>query len=739
MNSLAICISALLCHLAVAAGAAPAQHTPAGQRLRVACVGNSVTYGYGLPDREHTAYPVRLQQLLGDGYEVANFGHSGATLLARGHCPYTATPEYRRAVDFGADVIVVHLGLNDTDPRNWPDWKEDFVGDYRALIDSLRQRNPDARVLLCRMTPIFERHPRFKSGTRDWHAQIQQAIERTARGAGAQLVDLYSPLHVRPDLFPDALHPNAEGAMIIARTVCAAITGDYGGLSLPVTYTDHMVLQRDMPLRVAGRGNARQTVSLRLLTADGAGEETYTATADASGEWSIVMPAHEAAEGYTLTVATTDSTVTLRDVAFGDVWLASGQSNMELRVDQVLSAADDVDASARLPRLRLFNMPARARTDAVEWDDSTLLYTNELHNVRIDTWQNASPSTVPPFSAVAFAFGRVLCDSLAGVPIGIICNAVGGSTTESWVDRTTLEQEMPDVLTAWMTSDYGQPWARGRARQNVARALRQDSPVYNPLQRHPYDPACLYETAIAPLAGTALSGVIWYQGESNTHNIELHERLFTLLEESWRSTFACRQQGMTGIPSAADSQGTLPFYFVQLSSLNRPSWPAFRDSQRRLAARLPSTWMAVTTDLGDPADVHYTNKRPVGERLALLALAHTYGHAGIVAHGPSVVNARLARRSDGHDAVAGHDVVLTVTDAEGLRATRGFEVAGAEGLFVEAQPQLLRGGQLLLRVPSAVAVPACVRYAWRGYTDADMHNAAGLPASNFIMEVGTDD
>ena len=213
----------------------------AAQKIKVACVGNSVTYGYGLQDREHDSYPVRLQQMLGEGYEVQNFGHSGATLLYKGHRPYIGLPEFHQALQFKPDWVVIHLGLNDTDPRNWPDWKEEFIPNYRALIDSFRLVNPEARILVCKMTPIFHRHPRFQSGTRDWHAQIQQAIEQVAQGSGAQLIDLYEPLHCRPDLFPDALHPNPEGAKILAKTVYSALTGDYGGLHLPPVYSTGMV------------------------------------------------------------------------------------------------------------------------------------------------------------------------------------------------------------------------------------------------------------------------------------------------------------------------------------------------------------------------------------------------------------------------------------------------------------------------------------------------------------------
>ena len=241
--------------------------------LRVACVGNSVTYGYGLANRGRDAYPVRLQVMLDSAYgvnrfEVGNFGHSGSTLLRKGHRPYMNLPEFRQALDFKADWVVIHLGLNDTDPRNWPDWKEEFIPDYRALIDSFRAVNPEARILICKMTPIFDRHSRFQSGTRDWHAQIQQAIAQVAQGAGVQLIDLFTPLHSRPDLFPDALHPNPEGALILAKTVYGALTGDHGGLRLPPVYSSGMVLPRDEHLLIEGSANARCSIR-RVLSKDG--------------------------------------------------------------------------------------------------------------------------------------------------------------------------------------------------------------------------------------------------------------------------------------------------------------------------------------------------------------------------------------------------------------------------------------------------------------------------------------
>lgn len=716
--------------------------------LRVACVGNSVTYGYGLANRERDAYPVQLQAMLdatyGEGrYEVGNFGHSGSTLLSKGHRPYVKVPEFHQALDFKADWVVIHLGLNDTDPRNWPDWKEDFIPDYHALIDSFRMVNPEARILICKMTPIFDRHPRFQSGTRDWHAQIQKAIEQVAQGTGVQLVDLYTPLHSRPDLFPDALHPNPKGALILAKTIYGALTGNHGGLSLPPVYSSGMVLPREEPILIEGHADARRNIKA-VLSRDGKVVEEREAFTSADGSWKIQLPEKKAGGPYTLTFTTTPlkpdyyrsyypekypfllenltkakaQTLTIDSLYFGDLWLASGQSNMELRVDQCNTLEQDLTDAARLgSRLHLYNMPARARTDAIEWDDSVLSYTNELRHMDCQGWKAASPESVRRFSAVAFNFGRVLCDSIEDIPIGIICNAVGGSTTESWIDRTTLEWEFPNILRDWRNGDFGQAWARGRMGQNIAHALKKESPAYNPLQRHPYDPAYLFEAAIAPLGNLPIKGVLWYQGESNAHNVEVHEQLFSLLEQSWRKQFAQRWN------SEFHKKHSLPFYFVQLSSLPRPSWPAFRDSQRRLAQTLPDTWMAVTTDVGDAYDVHYRTKRPVGERLALLALKHTYGQM-LESEGPTL---RYAVRGQGQT------LVLRFDHADGLTCTRGFEIASSDGLFHPADIKI-EGDKITLSSPS-VKNPTAVRYGWSGFTDADLRNAQGLPASTFHIDI----
>jgi sialate O-acetylesterase len=371
--------------------------------------------------------------------------------------------------------------------------------------------------------------------------------------------------------------------------------------------------------------------------------------------------------------------------------------------------------------VRLLSLSTLYPTDNVEWPLAVCDSVNHLRLLKKPRWQPATAENARNFSAIAYHMGRVLADSLQ-VPIGIICNAVGGTTTESWIDRHTLEQKLPNILTDWYFGDYGQPWARGRALKNIAQAVNiekdgQSQPDLNRTrrQRHPYEPCYMFEAGILPLDHYHIKGVAWYQGESNAHNIELHERLFRLLRDSWRQYFRNRY---------------LSFHYVQLSGLNRPSWPAFRDSQRRLANSNLSQ-MVVSHDCGDSLDVHYRLKQPVGERLARTALLNTYGHKQ-AGESPRVLGADLY---EGGVRVAFHGIH---DGNKGLHAATGnriigFEVAGPDGIFHPAEARV-DGLYVLLTCP-AVTEPAEVRYAWQPFTRANLVNGFGLPAPTFKISV----
>lgn len=665
--------------------------------VKVACVGNSITYGTGIANREKDSYPVKLQQMLGDKYLVDNFGKPGATLLNKGHRPYMQQKEFKDALAFAGDIVVIHLGINDTDPRNWPNYRDYFIRDYRALIDSFRVVNPQCRILIARLTPIADRHPRFESGTRDWHGEIQLAIENIAKYANVQLIDFHEPLYPYPYLLPDAVHPNVEGAAILAKTVYEGITGDFGGLQMPELYTDDMVLQYGQPLKIQGKANAGEKITVSI------GKQKQQAIAASNGKWAVTLQPLKAGGPYTLTIAAGKQELTYNNVLAGEVWLCSGQSNMEFYLNWSATAKQDVPEAAN-NNIRLYDMKARWRTDAVEWDASVLDSLNHLQYYVDTKWKVCSPETAGNFSAVAYYFGKKLQDSLQ-VPVGLICNAIGGSPTEAWVDRSTLEYQFPAILRNWTQNDFIQDWVRGRAALNVKKSTDK-------LQRHPYEPCYLYESGIRPLEQFPIKGIIWYQGESNAHNREAHEKLFKLLVESWRKNWG---------------DANLPFYFVQLSSIDRPSWTWFRDSQRHLMEEIPHTGMAVCSDRGDSLDVHPKMKKEVGERLAAWALNETYERKNVVPSGPLYKSMQVK----GEAAYLSFDYADGLTTSDG-QPIRTFEVAGEDELFYPAQAVVENGK---LKVWSdKVKNPKTVRYGWQPFTRANLVNGAGLPASTFRTE-----
>ena len=682
----------LLLHIGISA-------LSAQETIRVACIGNSVTYGYGHRNPAATSYPTRLGEMLGEGYDVRNFGHSGATLLNHGHRPYTQQQAYRDAVAFAPDKAIIHLGLNDTDPRNWPNYRDEFIPDYLALIDTLRSANPNVEVWVCRMTPIFHGHRRFKSGTRDWHAQIQEAIDKVARLADVHLIDLHKPLYHRPDLFADALHPNAEGAMILAETVYAAMTGNYGGLKLPAIYSNGMVIQRDKPFTLHGTTNAGRKVTAQL------GREKQHTIAAPDGSWQLTFKARKATrEPLTLTVKDGQTTLTRTDILVGEVWLCSGQSNMVFMLRQATEAQANINEAITKKDLRIYDMRPRVYTDAIAWDSTSLAQLNRLDYYLPTQWQALTTDNAPNFSAIAYHFGAMLADSL-DIPVGLICNAVGGAPIESFIDRHTLEYhpELVDILTDWRNNDRIQDWVRGRSTYNIQKSS-------NPLQRHPYEPCYLYEAGIAPLTGYPIRGFIWYQGESNAHNVELFAIEFPTLVDSWRRAWG---------------DSSMPFHFVQLSSIARPSWPHFRDVQRQLANQIEHCEMAVSSDKGDSLDVHPRHKRPIGERLGRIALHHDYGYSHVVPSGPAIRSAHNKKST----------IILTFDHADGLHSADGpplltFEVADAYGLYYPADKIEVKGNTIHLQ-SKQVDRPMRVRYGWQPFTRANLVNAQGLPASTF--------
>ena len=666
----------------------------AKKTIKVACVGNSITYGVGTTNRETDSYPAQLQQMLGNAYVVGNFGKSGATLLNKGHRPYIQQEEFKQALAFKGDIVVIHLGVNDTDPRNWPNYRDSFISDYRALIDSFRSANSKCRILIARITPISNQHPRFESGTRDWHSEIQTAIEQVAQYADVQLIDFHEPLYPYPFLLPDGIHPNKQGAKLLAQTVYSSVTGDFGGLKMPSIYTDNMVLQHGCPLTIRGKANAGEKITIEI------DKQKQTLTSPSDGNWEANLLPLKAGGPYILSISTQKQKLIYKNVLAGEVWLCSGQSNMEFHLSWSITGKRDIPKATH-NNIRIFDMKARWITNPVEWDSTAHVALNHLQYFKNTAWVSCSPETISEFSAIAYYFGKKLQDSLQ-IPVGLICNAIGGSPAESWIDRKTLEHHFPTILRNWKQNDFIQDWVRERASQNIKTSKDR-------LQRHPYEPCYLFEAGIRSLDQFPIKGVIWYQGESNAHNYEAHEKLFKLLVASWRDNW---------------NNESLPFYYVQLSSLNRPSWPWFRDSQRRLLHEIPHTGMAVSSDKGDSLDVHPKQKQEIGERLALWALNKTYEKQDIVPSGPLYKGIAF----NNSKALLSFDYATGMHSSDGT-PLRSFEIAGADGIFYPAQAVIVN--EKIQVWSDKVKVPVTVRYGWQPFTRANLVNSCNLPASSF--------
>lgn len=671
----------------------------AQQPIKVACIGNSVTYGYGLKDPQLNSYPSQLQKLLGEKYLVKNFGHSGATLLRKGHNPYYKTKEFDEVLAFRPDIAVIHLGLNDTDPRNWPNYRDEFAPDYAWLIDTIRKINPLVKIFICKLTPIFSDHPRFKSGTRDWFWQIQELIPTIAKANKAGLIDLHSPLYSRPDLFPDALHPAEEGAGIIARTVYQKLTGDFGGLKLASVFASHMVLQRNKPVKFYGTANANEKIIASF------NNKQQTAFADDNGKWSAEFPAMKAGGPFTASFSSDDKKIMLNDILVGEVWLCSGQSNMYFQLRDAVNDTNEMNVAEKNSTLRLLKMQPIAETNDFAWDSSTLQKVNELEYFS-GTWQQCDSNAAKKISAVAYYFGKKLQQQLH-VPVGLIEVAVGGSDAESWIDRYTMEHHpvLVNELSNWRKSDFFMPWVRERADTNLANAT-------NPKQRHPYEPCYNFEAGIKSFVRFPIAGVIWYQGESNAHNAELYETVFPQLVKSWR-----QQWGYD-----------FPFYYVQLSSINRPSWTWFRYTQFKLLQNIPISGMAVSSDVGDSENVHPHQKKPVGERLAKLALYFTYNQKDIVPYGPMPLSAIKKN----------NEIIISFQYAKHLqtsdgKALRGFKLMDEKGIQTDVKA-FIQNDKVVIPLDEN-KTPIEVLYGWEFYTDANLVNEANLPASTFKLEI----
>jgi sialate O-acetylesterase len=506
----------------------------------------------------------------------------------------------------------------------------------------------------------------------------------------------------------NSTHARRRPAPALALVFAASASALFADVTPATLFQDHAVLQRDKPVPVWGTADAGEKVAVTFAG------QTKSTVAGQDGRWSVTLdPLPANAVPATLTIAG-NNTRTLSDILVGEVWLASGQSNMEWAVKDTYDRAIDVPASAN-PLIRHIKIPRKV-------SDTPLAQAG-------GSWQLASPATTSEFTAVGYYFARDI-HALVGVPVGIVNSTWGGTRAESWTDPDTLATNpaLAYVNEAWAQTlaDYPaqkakrdverEAWDQRRAAAQAAgQPFTERAPAAPTGPGHHATPSGLYNAMIHPLVPYAFRGAIWYQGESNADRVEQavrYHELFSAMITGWRAKFG---------------QGDFPFYWVQLANFSGrdpqgDAWAFLRESQTRTLA-LPATGQAVILDLGDMRDIHPRNKKDVGRRLARLALARDYG-LEMVDSGP--VFQKAEREGAGFRVTFAHaHGGLTAP----LNTLSGFEIAGADKVFHPAEAKITR--DTVLVSSAAVPEPVAVRYAWRNAPVAGLFNREGLPAAPF--------
>ena len=484
-------------------------------------------------------------------------------------------------------------------------------------------------------------------------------------------------------------------------------------LTLPNLFTDHMVLQRDMPISIWGKADKGADVTVTL------GDQKVTVAANDDGRWKAELKPLPAGGPHEVQIQSGDSEKVLSDVLVGEVWVCSGQSNMQWAVNSS-NDADLEKLTAKLPNLRLITVPQ--------------VGTQEPQDNFNGKWEVCTPDTVGNFSAVGYFFGRQLQQTL-DVPVGLIDNSWGGSSAEAWVNRDVLREsgKFDELLARWRKTEstYNHENAVAQYRKSLeawkkkaaeAKAAGKRQPGGQPrAPRNPltnqHRPANLYNGVLNPIIGYGIRGTIWYQGESNAGRAYQYRDLFPLMIENWRNEWG---------------QGDFPFYWVQLADFQQEkseptdsAWAELREAQTMTLDRLPKTGQAVIIDLGEAEDIHPKNKQDVAKRLARLALANEYGYE-IVSQSPRYKSMKV----DGDAIVLEFDTFGSQLDYFDTRALKGFTIAGEDKKFVNANAQIVDATHVKVSSPE-VKQPVAVRYAWSDNPVSNLQNAAGLPATPF--------
>jgi hypothetical protein len=515
---------------------------------------------------------------------------------------------------------------------------------------------------------------------------------------------------------------NARQEILLGDRFAAELIGRTStDIRLPHVFGNHMVFQQEKPIIVWGWAPPGEKVTAEFQS------EKRTAVANDRGEWKVIFPAAKAGGPYTLTVSGRN-TIMLDDIMVGEVWLCSGQSNMEFGMMYVRNAQKEI-AAANYPGIRLLKVPMRLKPATGSQPDMDT------------TWRACSPATVAEgscggFSAVAYFFGREIHQKLR-VPVGLIQSAVSGTRIEPWTPPQGFadpefatdesfkelynESSLYDPVSGSYKERFDQELKNTEDWLTVSRkALNENKmpPLYRPVGRQPRYPSVCYNAEIYPLVPFPIRGAIWYQGECNWPDGMRYLDRMKALVYGWRQIWG---------------EGDFPFFFVQIAPWNyEPKDPTvicqLWAAQAAAEKSIPNTAMALTVDIGDYGNIHPKNKQDVGHRLALLALAKTYGHKDLVCRGPTFKSM----------ATEGDKIRVTFDNVGGGLVSRDgkplnwFEIFNADtGKFVNAHAAI-EGATVVLSA-TGVTHPNAVRFAWSKAAAPNLMNREGLPAMPFSV------
>lgn len=470
-------------------------------------------------------------------------------------------------------------------------------------------------------------------------------------------------------------------------------------IKLPSLISDHMVLQQQSAVVLWGWASKGEWITVKASWL----QKDIRTQANAEGSWQVTVKTIQAGGPYTISFRGSTA-ITVNNVLLGEVWLASGQSNMEFYMDKgegwrtgVINYPEEI-AQANYPGIRMIEVPNTvADTPRHDFEGS---------------WKICTPADAGSFSAVAYYFARKVHQE-TGFPVGIINATWGGTPAESWTRKEVLQHDFTSILTRYqkVCDEYPENYKKFQAKLETWKAdtsrTKKGAPKEPIGPGHNKSPYKLYNGMIAPLLPFTFRGVIWYQGESNAERAWQYRSLFPAMIADWRQQF---------------HHPAMPFYFVQIAP-HKGQNPVIREAQLYALQQVSHTGMVVTTDVGDENDIHPRNKKTVGERLALWALHYDYGRKGLETSGPLYKSYKKT----------GTRIVVSFSHAQGLvlkgDTAAEWEIAGEDQQFKPAQARIK--GTTVEVWSDLVKAPAAVRFAWKKAPAPNLFNKEGLPASPF--------